>query len=170
MKTDLQTPLERFHKAWLVPIGTILGIGTALFLGLRYVINSEVADLRNDISTIQKTLDTLHSDNKATDSRIDNLLVDAFKQAFAAAKATKPTAGDIHRTTEIISIAGKTGVKLDPTILSEYGHWVSTLSKQPSLSNVAFHSLNETVSYRSFLNADVAPKFSDARKLLQSST
>jgi hypothetical protein len=63
-------------------IATVIVIFGALFGGMRYIINSEVGDIRADVNTLKRDGSTLTADLKSTNQKIDGLLKDALERAF----------------------------------------------------------------------------------------
>lgn len=133
-----------------------------------YVIHSETNQLRTDISVLQTNsastkddIASLRNEIKSTNERIDAALTHALDKLVSGKGA--PTKGSVllEKGQTILAIAKSIDAKLNPNSLAGYGKSISRLTNSPSLSPVAWHGLTQAVNYRTFLNADYAPKPSD---------
>jgi hypothetical protein len=67
----------------------------------------------------------------------------------------------ISKASQIFSTSKSTNVKLKPELVEQYGTALAKLSGDPSLKRAALDGLDETVSYRSFLNENYIPTLAD---------
>ncbi|HXP80272.1 MAG TPA: hypothetical protein VN976_10235 [Verrucomicrobiae bacterium] len=157
--------IHNFLSKWVVPAGAVAALLGLVFGGVRYIIRAEVSDLRNDVSSLKENVKSLTSDlaskNQATNERIDGLLKDALERAFPRSTANKADVkGSFQHVDDALQIAKAKNVKLDPELLARYGKQVATFSDEPAVSADARKTLTNLLDYRSFLNADFIPSFS----------
>src|SRR5882672_2570564 len=154
--------IHRFLSKWVVPSGAVATLFIALFEGIKYVIKSEVSEMRTDVGTLKEDIRTLTSDlaikDQSTNQRIDGLLKEALERAFPRPTSSKAELkGSLERVDGLLRIAKTENVKLDPELLARYGKQVAALSDEPVLSTAARQTLINLLDYRSFLNADFIP-------------
>ncbi len=148
--------------SWLVQVAGGLVVITSILGAIIYVIRAETGDLRTDIAKLKDNVQDLKTEIGKTNDRIDGVLSDALKRAFPQPTAgPKPTSESIRQANQIITVARSIGAKLDPKIVYDYGVWLTSSSNNPKVSSVAWKSLTNTLSYRTFLNADYIPKPED---------
>jgi hypothetical protein len=88
-------------------------------------------------------------------------LTDALDKLVAGKKTNANGSGLLEKGQIILSIARSVDARLNPASLANYGKSVSALTKSQSLSAAAWRNLTQAVEYRTFLNAEYAPKPSD---------
>jgi hypothetical protein len=141
-------------------ITSIIVIFGALFAGIRYIVSSEVADIRSDVATLKGDAKTLDDKLGATNQRIDGLLKDALERAFPKPSPTATKAElkeDFKRVSDLLQFARSENIRLDPLLVSDYGKKVVSLSTDPAISGAAWLTLTALLDYRSFLNVPMAP-------------
>jgi hypothetical protein len=160
-----------------MPIGVSVTVGIVTFLGVvfavvKYVVHSETSDLRasisvatGDISKLKDDIIANRVDISKTNDKIDQMLSKALDRAFPGSKGAKPTRGMLEDAGKVITVAQSLNMRLDTTVLARYGSTVARLSEDPSLGTIAWGTTLAFLKYRSFLNVDEAPKFSDVDKL-----
>ena len=146
-------------KKWFVPLASGVVVCVAFFGLMRYIINSEVADIRDDTGTLRSDIGTLKADlkndNEKTNGRIDDLLKQALERAFPSPKASKnEIRGSLRETNELLKLAKSQNIKLDPQLVSNYGRQVSSLSNDPAVSSLAWSTALAFLDYKSLLNSD----------------
>jgi hypothetical protein len=149
----------------IAKIGGGLAVIAAIVI---YVIHAETNQLRTDISVLQTNstatrddIASLRNDIKSANERIDKVLTDALDKLVTGKGGTTRGSELLEKGQTILAIAKSIDAKLKPDSLAGYGKLVSALTNSPSLSPVAWHNLTQAVNYRTFLNADYAPKPSD---------
>jgi hypothetical protein len=139
-------------------IATVIVIFGALFGGMRYIINSEVGDIRADVNTLKRDGSTLTADLKSTNQKIDGLLKDALERAFPPPSTSKAEIrGSLKDANGILQLAKNYQIKLNPELIANYGKRVAALSSEPDVSDTAWHTLTTLLNYRAFLNTDFSP-------------
>ena len=103
----------------------------------------------------------IDGDVKKTNERIDKALTDALDKLVTGKGTATKGSELLEKGQTILAIAKSIDAKLGPDSLTRYGNSVSALTNSPSLSLVAWHNLTQVVNYKTFLNADYAPKPSD---------
>jgi hypothetical protein len=137
-------------------IATIIIIFGALFTGVRYIVSSEVADIRSDVATLKGTTTTTDNKLDATNRRIDDLLKEALERAFPKPTPTATKAElkeDFKRANDLVRLARSENIKLDSQLIATYGREVAAIRNQPS----AWQTLINLLNYRSFLNTGSVP-------------
>jgi hypothetical protein len=153
-------------KTWLPVVAVVTGI-------IIYIVHAEIGPLRTDLASLtvqlasaKDDISKLKDDGKNTNARIDNMLSDALKRAFPVpAAGVKPTKQQINAASRILELARAEQANIDPVVLKNVGENVAALTTKPQLATVAWDGLNQAVSYRSFLNKDYVPKFSDLTEI-----
>ena len=69
-------------KSYGGPIATVIVMFGALFAGVRYIVSSEVTDIRSDVATLKSTTAATDTKVDSTNHRIDDLLKGALERAF----------------------------------------------------------------------------------------
>jgi hypothetical protein len=143
-----------FLKKWVVPVASVVLVVGAFFGAMRYVIRSEVADMRSDIGSLKDSTRSLGLESKDTNNRVDGLLKEALERAFPKPSATKDEVrGSLKSADDILQLARNHNVKLDPSLLENYGKDVAALGNQPAVSAIAWRTLTSLIDYRSFANS-----------------
>lgn len=158
--------IYKFLTKWIVPAAAVIAVLAALFGGIRYIVNAEVADMRSDITKLQSdvgtltgNITTLHTDIGDTNKRIDDLLKDALERAFPKTTTSKEgVTSSLKRAEGIIRLARSQGVKLDSRLIESYGKQVAALREVADPVAPARQTLKSLLDYRSFLNADAQPQ------------
>jgi len=151
----------KFFK-WLGQVASAVVVFGAIISVIIYVAHSETSDVRHDVAGLKDDINTVKTELKSTNDRIDQVLSQALLKLLPASGAKgKPTAQNLIQGQEIITIAKSVNAKLQPSALEQYGDSVLALSKDPSLSPIAWRSVTQAVTYRSLLNADFTPKPTD---------
>lgn len=137
----------------------MLALIAVLIGAIKYVIRSETADLRFDISKIKDNIADVQKRNDDTNHRIDALLSDAMNKLVAAAKGTsgKKTKAALESGQQILELAKNANAKLRPEALQAFGAQAANLASDPALAPVAWRSFTEAVGYRTLLNVDYVP-------------
>jgi hypothetical protein len=95
-------------------ITTIIVIFGALFAGARYIIRSEVADIRSDVSMLKGDTKTLDDRLEATNHKIDGLLKDALDRAFPRTVGKSDVHATLTQADNIIRFAKERNIELNP--------------------------------------------------------
>ena len=145
----------RTHGGSIVTILVILG---SAFAGVRYIINSEVSDIRSDIATLKTNVSSLETSLGTTNRRIDDLLTKALDRAFPQATASREKIrSSLGPMRGVLQLAKDANVKLNPQLLRNYGQQVLTISGDPNTSGDVWGVLGSLLNYRSFLNVEDSP-------------
>jgi hypothetical protein len=151
----------KFFK-WLGQVASAIVVFGAIISVIIYVAHSETSDVRHDVAGLKDDLNNLKTELKSTNDRIDAVLSQALLKLLPASGFKgKPIAQNLIKSQEIITIAKTVNAKLQPSVIKQYGDKALALSKDPSLSPIAWRSVTQAVTYRSFLNADFTPKLTD---------
>jgi hypothetical protein len=118
------------------------------------VANTNIAQLKDSITRID-------GDVKKANDRIDGALSDALDKLVGTKKASNNGSELLEKGQTIISLATAIDAKLRPASLTQYGKLVSSFTERPVVSQAAWRTLTQAVDYRTFLNAQYAPKPSD---------
>jgi hypothetical protein len=124
-------------------------------------LSTKVETTNTDIAQLKDSIVRIDGDVNRTNERIDKALTDALDKLVSGKGAASKGSELLEKGQTILSIAKSIDAKLGPDSLTRYGNSVSALTDSPSLSPVAWHNLTQAVNYRTFLNADYAPKPSD---------
>jgi hypothetical protein len=159
---------SKIFNSWAARTIALLTILGFVYGYIRYVVKAEVSDLNTKVETantnIARILDNIvriDGDVKKANERIDTALTDALNKLVLSKGAAIKGSELLEKGQTILAIAKSIDAKLKPDSLAGYGKLVSTLTNSPSLSDVAWRNLTQAVDYRTFLNADYAPKPSD---------
>jgi hypothetical protein len=154
--------------SWTARILVVLTFLGAIYTCIHYVVKAEVSDLsakvgtaNTNIAQLKESISKIDGDIKKTNDRIDEALNHALDKLVSGKGAAAKGSELLEKGQTILAIAKSIDAKLAPDSLVGYGKLVSTLTSSPSLSNVAWRNLAQAMNYRSFLNADYAPKPSD---------
>jgi hypothetical protein len=153
------------ERAWYLfkevidPIASFVGVIVILLAGIRYFINAEVADVRNEVTSLKDNVVGHRGDLGKRNDRIDGVFSKALERLIPQPTANKSTIrGSLHQVKELFELAKTQNIKVDPKVISRYGTAVANLTTNPSVSSVAWDTLTSLLTYRSFLNVDFAPK------------
>jgi len=153
-KTSIHGQIRKWAEV-VVLVGAALGV---LFAIAKYVVHSEVSDMRSDLSTIKTNVESLETSVGTTNKRIDDLLSKALDRAFPPATAGKEKIrGSLNEMMGIIQLAQSQNVKLDPELLTRYGRQVAELTMESNGTDKAWKTLNSLVDYRTTFNGDRLP-------------
>lgn len=152
---------KNFFK-WLGQAASAVIVFGAIISVIIYVAHSETSDVRHDVADLKDNISDLKTELKSTNDRIDVVLSQALLKLLpASASKVKPTAQNLIKGQELIKIAKTVNAKLEPAALAKFGTQALALSQDPSLSPVAWRTVTQSVTYRSYLNADFIPKLND---------
>jgi len=153
---------------WIGRILAVLGVLGIIYGVVRYVVKAEISELNakmeaanTNIVQLKDSIIRIDGDVKKANERIDKALTDALDKLVAGKKATTNGSELLQKGQTILSLAKSIDAKLEPDSLTRYGKLVSALTKSPSFSPAAWRNLAQAVDYRTFLNADYAPRPSD---------
>jgi outer membrane murein-binding lipoprotein Lpp len=153
--------VHRFLTKWVVPAASTVVLAGALFASVQYIIKSEVADLKSDVSNLHSDIGSLtvniatqHNDIGSTNARIDNILRDALERAFPKPTAGKAEiTGSLKRADDALRFAKSQNIDLGAQLVSAYGKQLTSLSGDRQ----AWKTLANVLGYRSFLNSKFLP-------------
>ena len=156
MTTPKKSPWYISLKEWVGPIASILGIVTALGIGLQYIINSELKGISNSINSVKTDVEDLKNKSlpditkrlEGTNTRIDGLLSDALKRAFSQSGKNATTAA-LETGAAIVGAAHKAGVTLDHQTVSEFSMALASRLKGNNVPPQLWASASEVINYRS---------------------
>ncbi len=159
---------SNIFDSWNARILALLSILAAVYACIHFVVKAETSDLKTSMETantniarLQDSIVRIDTDVKKTNERIDKALTDALDKLVAGKGAAIKGSEFLEKGQTILAIAKSIDAKLNPDSLAGYGKSVSALTKVPLLSPAAWRDLTQAVEYRSFLNAEYAPKPSD---------
>ena len=117
--------------------------------GVKYVMKAEMKDLVSSVSSLQAASTSTDKKLDETNQKIDGLLKDVFDRAFPKAGATKAALREaIPQANVILAIAKRENLRLNPTVLSEYGKGLISLKGDAD----AWRSLTVLLNYSSQVN------------------
>lgn len=133
-------------------IASVIVILGALLAGVRYVVKSEVADIRSDFSSVKSDISDLKTASSKTNSRIDDLLKDALERAFPNPSLTIKKAEleeDLKRANSLMQLASAEHISLNPLLIENYRGKIAAISSDPFVSGAMWPAAAELISYRS---------------------
>jgi hypothetical protein len=137
------------------PITTVIVVFGALFAGVRYIVNSEMGDIRTDVTTLKGAAKSLDDKLGTTNQRIDGLLKEALERAFPKPSEVKSDVrGSLTKASDLLRLAKSEKIKLEPSLVADYGRELSALPGDSRTWKV----LNQTLTYYSSM-VDVTPRF-----------
>ena len=144
---------------WLTPAALAVTVFGGIFVGIRYIVKSEVQSIRDDVRSIRTDVSNLQVANKDTNSKIDGLLKEALERAFPSPNSsTKTISETLPQMRSVLRLAKLQSIKIDPKILSRYGNQVAkAVATDPSIRKGAVSVLNELMASRSLQNQDAIP-------------
>jgi hypothetical protein len=135
------------------------GLDTSSSPGVR----QDIASLKQDILVIKDDLKKNDNADIETNRKIETVLTTLLGKLIPS--GAKPTRGALENAGKVVTVAQSLNMRLNTTVLARYGSTVARLSEDPSLGTIAWGTTLTFLKYRSFLNVDEAPKFSDVDKL-----
>ena len=172
--------IKEFISDWIAPAASVIVVIAAILGAVRYFIHNEVSDLRSNIqqltsdvgslnSGIEKSNGKLDEQTQRLDKRIDDVLTKALERAFSLPQNSKgKISGSLNEMRGILKLAEDQHIRLNPQLIETYGRQVIKLANDQSISTTAWETSLSLLNYRSSLNADLAPSFSDIKMLNRS--
>lgn len=144
--------LDHFHQwcaRWLPIIGGFIVIAAAIFGSIKYIVNSEVSGMANDITTIKNTLQPLPEAIHSLDIRITKLETrwdDLRLETLSQKPVSKETVGAVR---QVLDEARSASLALPAESIRSTGiKFVDASQKSPD----AWDAVTALLEYRSYLS------------------
>jgi hypothetical protein len=149
-----------FHQwctKWLPIIGGLIAIVAAILGGIKYVVNSEISGMANDISMIKTSLLPLPQAISSLQDRATKMETHWEDLKIRGLSQTPNSKESINEVKQALVAAKNGSLKLNPELIKEAGAKFITAGKA---DKAAWDAALEFLRYRTFLNLDMVPDLS----------
>jgi len=132
-------------------IASALAVAGGLIIGLSFYLKPDIAKLDQKLTSQSETISKLETGLAKTNDKIDGLLNEALKRAFALPNpkvAAIPDINKLRQGNEIIELANRFNIRIDPNTLNTFGQYALSATARPALSQVAWKAANSSLTQR----------------------